>query len=223
MTDETNYEALGHIAPNIPVSDIENDHMYLMSVALDGSGSMRPYCSEMKTALANYVKSIKESKSDDEMLISRTDFSSSVQSSGFQTVDNFNTDYGANGATVLYDAIIAAAYQLSDYMSQLNSSGVRTRGGLVIFSDGEDTASKSTASEAAAAIEMLKKKEILVAFVAFGSGANGIAASLGIDEVLPTDATPSELRKIFNILSKSAISASKSAAAGASQNSFFVV
>ncbi|MBP5633723.1 VWA domain-containing protein [Candidatus Saccharibacteria bacterium] len=225
MTDEINYDALGQVAPNIDVGDIENDHMYLMGIAQDCSGSMDSYTPEMKKAIANFKQSIQDSKQDDEMLVSLTTFESNVQSSGYQNVADISTDFCARGCTSMYDAIILAANQLADYMDQLNNSGVRTRGGLVIFSDGYDNNSTRSASEAAKAIEDLKRKEVVVAFVAFGSDAHGIADSLGIDKqnVMETDASPSELRKIWGIISKSAISSSKSAAAGASQTTFFDV
>lgn len=223
--EEMNYDVTAQVAPNIEVDEIENDHMYLMSIAQDCSGSMSDYTSDMRKATSNFVKSIQDSKQDDEMLVSVTEFDSTVRSSGFQNVADLNTDFHAGGCTAMYDAIIVAAQQLTDYMDQLNNSGVRTRGGLVVFSDGEDNESKYSASEAANAIQQLLKREIVVAFVAFGSEAHGIAQSLGIPQqnVLETDASPSDLRKIWGILSKSAISSSKSAAAGASQSNFFDV
>ncbi len=222
---ETNYNVTAQIAPNIDVDEIENDHMYLMSIAQDCSGSMFGYTSDMKQAMQNFVKSIQDSKQDDEMLVSITEFDSNVKSSGFQNVADLSTDFQAGGCTAMYDAIIVAAQQLTDYMDQLNNSGVRTRGGLVIFSDGEDNESQYSAKDAADAVSALMKREIVVAFVAFGSEAHGIADNLGIQKqnILETDASPSELRKIWGILSKSAISSSKSAAAGASQSSFFDV
>lgn len=225
MTEEMNYDVTAQIAPNIDVDEIENDHMYLMGIAQDCSGSMRDYAGDMKMAMINFVKSIQDSKQDDEMLVSITEFGSNVKSSGFQNVADLSTDFQADGCTAMYDAIIVAAQQLTDYMDQLNNSGVRTRGGLVIFSDGRDNDSRYSAKEAADAISALMKREVVVAFVAFGSGAHGIAQNLGIlkRNVLETDASPSELRKIWGILSKSAASASKSAAAGASQSNFFDV
>ena len=225
MTEEMNYDVTAQIAPNIDVDEIENDHMYLMGIAQDCSGSMRDYTGDMKMAMINFVKSIQDSKQDDEMLVSITEFGSNVKSSGFQNVADLSTDFQADGCTAMYDAIIVAAQQLTDYMDQLNNSGVRTRGGLVIFSDGHDNDSRYSAKEAADAISALMKREVVVAFVAFGSGAHGIAQNLGISQqnALETDASPSELRKIWGILSKSAISSSKSAAAGASQSTFFDV
>ena len=223
--EEMNYDVTAQIAPNIDVDEIENDHMYLMSIAQDCSGSMSEYTGEMKKAIANFVKSIQDSKQDDEMLVSITEFDSNVKSSGFQNVADLSTDFQAGGCTAMYDAIIVASQQLTNYMDQLNNSGVRTRGGLVIFSDGYDNESQCSAKEAADAISALTKREVVVAFIAFGSDAHGIADNLGIQKqnVLETDASPSELRKIWGILSKSAISSSKSAAAGASQSSFFDV
>lgn len=225
MAEEMNYDVTAQIAPNIEVDEIENDHMYLMGIAQDCSGSMDDYTGEMRKAMGNFVKSIQDSKQDDEMLVSVTEFDSTVKSSGFQNVADLSTNFCAGGCTAMYDAIIVAAQQLTDYMDQLNNSGVRTRGGLVIFSDGQDNESKYTAKEAADAIQKLLKREIVVAFVAFGPNAHGIAQNLGVPQhnVMETDASPSELRKIWGILSKSAISSSKSAAAGASQNDFFNV
>lgn len=225
MAEEMNYDVGAQVTPNIPVSEIENDHMFLLAVAQDCSGSMDDYTGDMKKAMSNFVESIQDSKQDDEMLVSSTEFNSHVRSSGFQNVADLSTDFRAGGLTAMYDAIIVAAQQLTDYMDQLNSSGVRTRGGLVIFSDGEDNNSDYSVAEAADVIAKLLKREIVVAFVAFGPDAHGIAQKLGIPQqnVLETDASPSDLRKIWGILSKSAISYSKSAAAGASQSNFFDV
>lgn len=218
------------ITPNIPTDDVDNDHMFLMSVARDRSGSMSGFKSVMQQSTQEFVKSIKDSKSDDEILVSLTEFDDSINSYGYQNVADMPTAYAPGGCTALYDAIIVAQQRLYDgsgngYMEQLNASGVRTRGALVIFSDGADNVSRKTANDARQAIQLLKKQEILVAFIAFGDEAKDIAKDLGIDpqNVLQTNATASELRKIWNIMSKSAISMSKSAANGNSQDAFFAI
>lgn len=222
---EINFDITAQIAPSIDPDEIENDHMYLMGIAQDCSGSMDIYTGDMQKAMNNFVKSIQDSKQDDEMLVSVTTFDSVVRGSGFQNVADLNTQFQAGGMTKMYDGIIAAAKQMTDYMDQLNNSGVRTRGGLVVFSDGEDNDSDCSAADAADVIAKLLQREVVVAFVAFGGAAHGIAQNLGIPQqnIMETDATPSELRKIWGILSKSAISSSKSAAAGASQSTFFDV
>lgn len=222
---EVNYGIDADVSPNLDVEEIENDHMYLLSVVQDTSGSMGDYTMDMNKAIKAFVKSIQDSKQDDEMLVSLTEFNSTITSSGFQNVADMNTNFSTSGWTKLYDAIILAAQQLTDYKQALIGTGVRARGGLVIFSDGHDNESKKSVSDAAKVIKQLKQDEVIVAFIAFGAEARGIADNLGIEKeyVLETDATPSELRRIWGILSKSAISSSKSAAAGASQTSFFDV
>lgn len=218
------------ITPNIPTDEVDNDHMFLMSVARDCSGSMTDFRSVMQQSTQEFVESIKGSKSDDEILVSLTEFDDSVSSYGYQNVADMPTVYNPGGCTALYDAIVVAQQRLYDgngggYMEQLNASGVRTRGALVIFSDGADNVSQKSANDARQAIQLLKKQEILVAFIAFGDEAKDIAKDLGIDpqNVLQTNATASELRKIWNIMSKSAISMSKSAASGNSQDAFFAI
>lgn len=219
------YRIDAEITPNLDVEEIENDHMYLMGIVQDCSGSMDEYTSDMRKALASFIESVKGSKSDDEMLVCVTNFDSDVRSSGFQNVDDIDTNFQAGGMTSLFDAIIVMAKLMKDYKDELNGTGVRTRGGIVIFSDGDDNNSRNSANAAAQVIKLLLGEEVVVAFVAFGDEAHGIADNLGIPSknVLETDATPSELRRIWGIISKSAISSSKSAAAGASQQSFFDV
>ena len=74
MAEEMNYDVTAQIAPNIDVDEIENDHMYLMGIAQDCSGSMDDYTGDMKKAMSSFVESIRDSKQDDEMLVSITEF-----------------------------------------------------------------------------------------------------------------------------------------------------
>lgn len=218
------------VTPHIPLDDVENDHMFLMGVVRDRSGSMGSFQGVMQKSTQEFADSIKGSKSDDEILVSLTEFDDQIDSYGYKNVADMPTAYQPRGMTKLYDAIIVAQERLFDgkgggYMEQLNATGVRTRGALVIFSDGQDNDSTKTANDARRAVELLKKQEILVAFIAFGDEAKGIANDIGVDpkNVLETAATATDLRKIWGIMSKSAISLSKSAASGTSQDAFFTV
>ena len=221
------------ITPNIPTDEVENDHMFLLAVVDDDSDSMDSFAGAKAKAKREFIDSIVGSKSDDEIMVSLTTFASrgDTKYHGFDFASNMPTDEHVNsGLTALYDAIIRSQEGLfsgdgQGYMEQLNASGVRTRGALVIFSDGQDNDSYASGSNARAAIELLRKQEILVAFVAFGDPAKGIADKIGVDQknVLETAATASDLRQIWGIMSKSAVSASKNAATGPSQDAFFTV
>lgn len=230
MSEEMFGNIDAEVTPHIPTDEVENDHMFLMGIVRDRSGSMGSYQGVMQKSTGEFINSIKGSKSDDEILVSLTEFDDQIDSYGYQNVSDMPTDFQPRGMTRLYDAVIVAQERLFDgkgngYMEQLNASGVRTRGALVIFSDGQDNDSKASANDARKAVERLKKQEILVAFVAFGDDAKGIADQIGVDpqNVLETAATASDLRKIWGIISKSAISASKNAATGTSQSTFFAV
>jgi len=218
-----------NVAPNLDVDKLENENVTLVSILLDESGSMDQYQQVMKQSIDTFKKSIKNSKSADELLVSVTRFNGNITSGGFQLIDDVSTDYNPGGSTVLYDAIILGQKNLYDgnktgYLEQLKANGIRVKAVLVIFSDGEDNGSRNVLRDAVDAIGKLKSQEILTAFVAFGGSAKGIAQQLGIADadVLETSATESELRKVFDILSKSAISSSQSAASSVSSGSFFV-
>lgn len=88
---------------------------------------------------------------------------------------------------------------------------------MIILSDGYDNASNQRAGDARRAVEDLYSKEITVAFIAFGQDAFGIADTIGVKPKNVKEVTNDEsaLRRIIDLVSKSAISASKKASAGA--------
>jgi len=218
-------------ANNVEIDDLESERQTLIGVWIDDSGSMSTFECVMRDCLNRFKSAIKGSKESDEMLISRTLFGNDVLPGGYQFIDDFNDDYHASGMTKLYDCIVDGQKRLFDgagngYMEKLQANGIKAKAVIAIFSDGEDTYSNATLNDARRAIEFLHSKEIVVAFIAFGNNAHGIAQKLGIEDknILETDATESDLRRIFMILSKSAISASKSAAAATTtDDSFFTV
>jgi hypothetical protein len=217
------------VSPDLDIEDVENARQYLLDILVDGSGSMGSYVVAMRAALEEFQRAIQGSKEVDEILAARTDFGvpGGIKVNGYQYIDQFPVDFGAYNSTPLYDAVVVAQRRLfvgdgSGYMEQLANNGIKVNAAVAIFSDGYDNDSRATVNDARKAVEVLKQREVKVAFVAFGPDAQGIAAQLGIDEVREYDATEKDLREIFSLLSKSAISASQSAAAGQSQNAFFV-
>lgn len=204
-------------ASNIDVDDVEAAAVMLVDFLIDGSGSMWPFESVMKECLEHYKNAIANSKQADEMLVSKTIFANEIKTGGYVAPEDFNTDYEANGCTRLYDAIIDRRQRMLDYMDQLKNNGTNARACMVILSDGKDNASTNHASDARQAVQDLMSKEITVAFVAFGQEAFGIADSIGVktNNVKEVSNDESELRRIIDLVSKSAISASKKASSGA--------
>lgn len=204
-------------ATNIDIDDISASSVMLVDFAIDGSASMGPYEKVMQDCLEHYKKAICDSKQASEMLVSKTIFRSTIETGGYIDPQNFNVDYSAYGCTKLYDTIIDRKQRLLKFMGQLKDNGTNARACLVILTDGEDVGSRHFASEARKAIQELNSKEITVAFIAFGQDAFGIADFLGIKKqnVKEVSNDESELRRVMELVSKSAISASKKASSGA--------
>ena len=210
-------------ATNADIDEIESASVMLADFILDGSGSMDPYETIMQDCLGHYKSAIVNSKQADEMLVSKTIFSSKIITGGYVIPDDFDTSYSSYGATRLYDTIIERRQRLLEYMEQLKNNGTNVRACMVILSDGQDNASNNSIGDARQAIQDLMSKEITVAFVAFGDEAKGIANSLGIkpNNTKEVDNNESELRRIIDLVSKSAISASKKASAGVTDDGGF--
>lgn len=201
---------------NTSVDELDSEVVNLINVAIDQSGSMDSYESDMRRSLSDFKSSTANSKEADTILVARTNFmDNTVDISGYKKIDEFDTDFFANGCTPLYDAIIEGVDKLTNtqgtgYMDYLKQQGMRVKSVFAVFSDGEDTSSNSSLSAAKAKIDYLNKKEIVTACICFGPDAVNDATNLGFKNILKVGASASELRKAFNCLSKSVAENSKS-------------
>ena len=210
-------------APNMDVEDVVSPSVMLVDFAIDGSGSMHRYESVMQECLEHYKQAICNSKQADEMLVSKTVFNSTIKIGGYVAPADFDTDYSANGCTRLYDTIIERRKRLLDYMEELKNNGTNARACMVILTDGKDYGSGYRVNDAGQAIQDLISKEITVAFIAFGQDAFGVADKIGIkpQNVKEVSNDESELRRVIDLVSKSAISASKKASTGGNSDGGF--
>ncbi len=203
-------------AENFNAEDIEAARITNFGVWVDASGSMKPFEDVMCECLERFKKALLDSKQADEIQVGVTRFSSQVIPGGYQPVNKMNNNYSAGGRTLLYDCIVDGVARLLDYMNEQKANGTSTQGIITILSDGDDNGSHNRLRDAKEAIQNALKAEITVAFITFGNEARGIAEKLGIpsENIKNVDATESELRSIFDLMSRSAISASKNAAEG---------
>ena len=204
-------------ADNVDVDEVTSPTIMLVDFIIDRTGSMGWYERVMRECLEHYKNAICNSKQADEMLVSKTLFNEVIETGGYVKPEDFNTDYDADGCTRLYDAIIDRRQRMLDYMEQLRDNGTNARACMIILTDGMDNDSRYNVSDARQAVQDLISKEITVAFIAFGNEAFGIADKLGIKQknVREVSNDESELRKVIDLVSKSAISASKKASSGA--------
>ncbi len=195
---------------NTSVDEIDAEDVNLIFVGIDCSGSMNRYTSDMKSALKEFKTALTESKEADQILIARADFDDGIVVGGYKKIEQLDTDYTAGGMTALYDVIVDGVDKLKQYRDFLKQQGMRVKAVFAIFSDGEDTNSKHTFSDAKKSVDYLNKEEITTAYISFGSDASATAKKLGFMNVLDVASSASELRKAFNCLSKSVIESSKS-------------
>lgn len=197
-------------ARNTPVDDLETEDVNLFFLGIDQSSSMMPYQAAMVKAIGDFKRAIANSKEAPKILVARANFSGSMKIGGYKKIDELDTLYISDGMTILYDTIIDGVEKLLKYMEYLKQQGVRVKAAFAIFSDGMDTASSHTCHGARDAMAKLIAKEIVTAFISFGPDAIQEAKDLGFKNVLEVGRTDSELRRAFDVLSKSTISNSKS-------------
>lgn len=208
------------LAQNVDVEELETATPFLTVIDIDASGSMVDYSDRcngiMGDCLRNCKNAIINSKQADEMLLAKIVFDDNVNIGGFVKPEDLDCTYDTGGCTALNDSIVAGRKLILDYMDQILNSGGTPRGCFVILSDGWDNNSRASDSDVRKVITELQKKEVTVAFIAFGDEASGIAQRLGIDPKNVLDCQNDEhgLRMALNVASKSAISASKRASAG---------
>jgi len=181
----------------------------------------RQFFNEINSSTKELFSKVKEA---DEILVAITRFSTDVISGGYQRAESIDTSYNTDGMTALYDAIVDAQNRLinetgTGYMQQLIDNGTTTQAAILIFTDGMNNHSKSSASDAYKALVYLKKSEVPVIFVAFGNDAVTEAKTLGVADkniiFIDTDhadtaSLGAKLKEVLQIASKSVVSMSKS-------------
>lgn len=196
---------------NTAVDDLDTEVVNLIFLGVDRSGSMYSYVQDMTNALIDFKEAISNSKEVDEILVARADFNNNdIHVGGYKKIEELDTSYLASGMTPLYDVVTEGSEKLTTYMKYLKEQGMRVKAVFAIFSDGEDTSSRASISEARRKIEELNNMEVTTAFISFGSDAKTEADRLQFKNILTVGSSASELRRAFNVLSKSVIEASKS-------------
>lgn len=137
------------------------------------------------------------------------------------------SSYKSKGSTSLYDVWCDALASNVAYAEQLRSGGTPVRSVVVVLTDGGDTSSKRTARDCASiSRDLLKSEQFILAFVGVGNETDfrQVARSMGVPDgcvAVESQATPSGLRGVFQMVSKSAIRASRGLVKPGVQAGFF--
>lgn len=212
------------------IDEIESTDVVLITLLMDDSGSMTPLVREALAGQNEMIDALRKTKNPDDVLIGQWSLNSSLYHSYVPLKDSAKlttADFVPHSMTPLYDRWYEALTANVAYAQQLRSAGTPVRSIAVVLTDGYDNDShKVRASECKKlAKDLLDSEQFVLAFIGVGNEADfkSIAKEMGFPEgsVLLAGATPSEMRRAFQMLSQSVVRASQSAISTNVQNSFF--
>lgn len=204
---------------HVDVGAIESETTTTVDFGVDQSSSMRPHSVAMQAGLGILKNSLQGAKECDEMVVSMTFFGSSIETTGYQLVEDMCTDYSAGGRTLLFDTIVFIQKNVCAYREQLKKQGIQGQSVVAFMTDGNDYGSRSRKNDAKKAIQLMQNKEMVVIFIAASDDAKGIGADLGVfdDKIIEVSKLDeSSIRKIMEFVSKSARTASQNLQKGMS-------
>lgn len=209
-------------AVGVPLSALATNDVTLAMNIVDMSGSMQPFSGELISAYNDdYLAAMALSPSADDILVSTVFFDDDVQLfHGYVSLEDAprlsSRVYRAGATTALYDAVAAALTNMVLYSQQLRQSGVTVRCLALVYSDGEDNASRQPACAVRRAVQELLKHEIYtLAYVGFRDGGiseqalRRMADAIGFPEILLSGLGPGQLQRIFRMASQSTINVSQ--------------
>jgi von Willebrand factor type A domain len=210
-------------AAGVDAEDIQASEVTLITLVLDKSSSIgqrgleRAVCEGEHTLIDSFAGS----REKDAVLVALWTFDSAAKvHHGYVPVDDATRlqpgrDYTTGGCTHLYDTFVDACAANVAYAQRLRDAGTPVRSVLVVVTDGEDVGSAKPARTCKRLAEDLTKSEqFVLAFVGVGTDVDfmQVARNMGFRDdciLVQKDATPSGLRKAFQMVSKSAIRASQ--------------
>lgn len=210
----------------------------LATIAVDVTGSVSGFASELRAALVTAVESCKKSPRANNLLLRVVLFSTSMKPNGIEEIHGFKplgeinpADYPAlnpYGATNLYDAAYSAIGATNAYAKTLMDQDFLANGIVTVITDGADNASSATLAMVKQEVERGAKAESIESLIPILVGINAsqysgrldaMAATVGMKFLDAGDATPGKLAKLAEFVSQSVSSQSQSLGTGGpSQN-----
>ena len=211
-------------ALGVKVDDIQASEVVLVTMLVDDSGSIR-FGSNAQAVRDGHnlvLEAITASKQQNNIL-AHTRYLNSFVLFPYVLIEQAarmnQGNYNPNGSTPLYDQSVVLLGTVLAKAQEFADQGVAVRTVTLIITDGNDEHSvRSNARDAAAiAKDMLKAETHIIAAMGIDDGHTDfkeVFKEMGIrDEwILIPGNTPSEIRKVFQVFSKTAIRATQSAA-----------
>lgn len=229
----------------IPTDDIDTEDVTLVSVLIDGSGSMQPYRDDViKNYNDSFLKPIQGAANAKSILVSTWIFS---ESPGIPLVRLLHShkpagecplltrqDYAPDGGTPLYKALYQALTGIFNYGNTLLDNGHNIKRIVLLLSDGEENASRGFVSSSQLkqfSKDMLNTETCVLSYIYFGDERDGnkYASNIGfpenhrLTEDVRNQGGAQAIRRVFGTISSSVIRASQSriSSTSISSNPFF--
>ena len=216
------------------LEDLGASEYTLVTIAVDVSGSVRDFKTQLEDCIKKVVEACKFSERADNLLVRIIVFANSKieELHGFKLLDKCNTgDYTdclhVGGNTPLYDAAENSVRATMTYGRQLIADEYSANGICVFVTDGDDTDSTLKTHHVKAALKEAVTQETLESLVTILIGVNvndphmgqrlaQFQQEVGITQYVEIDnATPKALAKMAEFISKSISSQSKALGTGA--------
>ena len=205
----TDFGAIG-----VGLDDLESEDVTLVTYVIDASSSMDAHAPDVIGAFNGEIAAMMGAKTADQLLVSVTTFQDApTLLFGYQKLADVPRldaqTYRPGGCTALFDATHGALSRLLAYRAMLSDNGVRSRGVVVVLTDGADNASKRRADEVKGLASAARADEgVVLAYVGFGADAATLSAqadAIGFPTVLTTALTAAEIRRVLGQVSKSVL------------------
>jgi len=207
----------------VKVDDVTASEVFLVSVLVDDSGSMSPNVKAARDGHNEVIDALIASKQGDGILAACQYLFGKVLypfAPVAQAVKMDGRNYRADGShTPLYDRAIVVLGTAIAKAQEFADNGVVCRTATLIVTDGADNSSSATPGKVKKIVEdMLRQERHIVAGMGIDDGGmtdfRAVFKGIGIrDEWILTPAnTPSDVRRAFQVFSRSAVRASQSSA-----------
>lgn len=199
------------------IDNLNTDDVTLVCFALDMSSSMGNLRQEVIDSFNLMIKAFQDSNQSDSIIVSVWTFNEkSSLLFGYTPVNSVkkltNSEYQPSGSTSLFDTQLNVMTGIVGYGQSLRNNGIRTKGIVIVLTDGDDNSSLNQPRDVKKVADALIKQEIYtLAFVGFGTATNfsQIAKETGFPTVLTSGNSPSDIRRIFGTMSISVIRSSQ--------------
>jgi hypothetical protein len=208
----------------VSVDDVQASDAILVTILIDDSGSIRMNgnTQAVRDGYNGCLDALKDAKQESNMLVQTAYLNGGILNPyalRSSAVKMNQQNYNPNGSTPLFESGIVTLGRVIAKAQEFSDKGCPVRTVTLIVTDGASTDAHRTAAEfATIAKDMLKKEIHIIAGMGIDDGSTDFRAvfsSMGIrDEwILTPGSTPSEIRKAFQVFSRSAVRASQNAAA----------